>query len=418
MESNGGENQLERLERLKLHVARLEKRREQISRELAALQTGNRDLAARAAALESWRERGPIGGWQVATVAGQGPQGDPAALDAQGRVPVNVEWDGRQQELKARVALAWDHQHGGAVFHPRKGQAVYICFENGLPELPVIVGHCANPKDQHPYDPAEPGPRASLAATVDKDGQPHNPPSLNKYKTTIRSSTKGSGKASEIVMVDQPGAEELSCTSQGELRQHSRGGWYQRTEGDAIEQINGDASRTVLGNASKTVQGNYQRTVSGDFHSHLAGNKHQVITGDYLLEVKDQLSMAVQKGRSVHVLWKKGDGANAYLGGRNRMVIGEEVSVNVSFMMRAYFLVEDFFAQRAIYESTTTTQALMWGGNQVTHMNDCILAIENAATAMVNKGASVRSGELTIKNEGAAMQSFATKMTDGLEMNE
>lgn len=103
---------------------------------------------------QTTRKRAPrIFGFQTATVVG--PAGEEIFSDKFGRIKVQFHWD-RKGTLDAdsscwiRVAQVWAGNRWGAFFWPRVGHEVVVAFENGDPDLPLIIGSVYNAKNMPP----------------------------------------------------------------------------------------------------------------------------------------------------------------------------------------------------------------------------------------------------------------------------
>ena len=98
-------------------------------------------------------QRPLIHGFQTATVVG--PKDEEVFSDKFGRIKVQFHWD-RVGENNAdsscwvRVAQVWAGNRWGAFFWPRVGHEVVVSFENGDPDLPLIVGSVYNAKNMPP----------------------------------------------------------------------------------------------------------------------------------------------------------------------------------------------------------------------------------------------------------------------------
>ena len=94
--------------------------------------------------------RPKINSLQSAVVAG--PAGEEIYTDEFGRIQVQLNWlDNMESTAWARVSQVWAGNHWGAMFLPRIGQEVWVDFEEGDPDYPVIVGSVYNAQQMPPW---------------------------------------------------------------------------------------------------------------------------------------------------------------------------------------------------------------------------------------------------------------------------
>ena len=330
-----------------------------------------------------------------------------------------MDMDGRTKQLTARLSTPWNTTGGGACFLPRKGQSVYLAFEDAKPDSPVLMGYAPNQNTPLNYSPTAQAPAAPLAFTMDADGNAYNPPSMNANKTVLRSSSPGgSGKASEIALSDHPGQEGISMGTEGQIRIQSQGDHYRMVEGDTVDHHVGDHVQNIAGNYQKTIGQDFKREVGGDFNSQITGNKSHVVTGDYHLDIQGQYSMEVAAGRSVHEVWKADQAVDIYLGGKNVLVIGESGEAHLDLRVCIYFPFRFDFALQTF--DAATIKASFWLSNEsqaALDKKDQIAAVNSALTAM--NGHVVKTAEVAMHSEepAAAIEAFGMKLCEGLKVN-
>ena len=403
-------------------LERIEKQEQELDRAeklLAGLEEENRVLKAKRGELLGRLGGARAKGLQVGIISGDGAEGDSAAVDAQGRAPVTVFWDGGSHELMARTSTLFNLPGGGSSFLPRKGQAVYLGFENGDPSLPVIVGYYPNQNNPLVYDPASSSPQAVLAKTVDASGNPVEPPTTNRYKSVIRSSSQGAdAKASEIAMVDHPGQEELSLTSQGEMRFHTQGDHYLTVNGETVANHTGDKTQYTKGDYTHQTDGDYHRTVKGDSKSTVSGDHQEnVDSGNYKVAVPGEFTHLAAVGRSVHTLFEAGTN-NLYILGKNLCILGEEFDLELGFVTRWYTLREDFFAVNTVILGLVYWENKANGSsNYGTKLKNAVAVLKEAAADMIDEAATEESLLLTLKDPFVAFNAFTGKINDGMKLN-
>ncbi|MCB2185384.1 MAG: hypothetical protein KQJ78_03125 [Deltaproteobacteria bacterium] len=384
----------------------------------ARLQAENEALSQEIAGLEAWLDAGPAAGVQVGRVSGQVADGEPAVVDAEGRVPVLLFWDGQEKELLARPAMPWNIPGGGFTFLPRRGQEVALGFENGDPSLPVIIGYLPGPSTPLDYDPAATAPQGTLAATVDATGQAYNPTTSNQYKTLIRSQGVGEGGlTSEIALVDQPGNEEMSLATQGRLRQQSDGDRHFTVNGQSVQDVGGQRRQEVQGNYDKKIGGDYNRKVGGNYQSFVTGNKRQAVSGDYHLAVTGQITMSVSRGRSTHNLMDSATN-QLYLIGDNSLVLGESLDVNIGIYIKAFVgNYTAMFVQQMLLTVARYAAKLVGFDNKAVAMKAAVAVVGDAAAQMVNDGPALEDVGAELKTPAMAVKAFATRINTGLKIN-
>jgi type VI secretion system secreted protein VgrG len=82
-----------------------------------------------------------------------GPSGDEINTDENGRIQVMFQWDQHRHATGTawcRVSQIWAGKNWGALFLPRIGQEVWVDFEEGDPDHPIIVGSVYNAQQMPP----------------------------------------------------------------------------------------------------------------------------------------------------------------------------------------------------------------------------------------------------------------------------
>ena len=301
-----GDNKLqELLEHRAKSDAMLEKYRRTIDELLDHVQA----LASRLEALELRSGLASAQGLQVAKVVGAGEAGTPAAIDAQGRVTIQMNWNNNPQ-LKAVISNDWlTASGGGSQFLPRVGQNVFVAFQEENAELPVVVGYLASSENPLPYPPGdlsspEPGdtvnssPTLAAVQKVDSDFPKkanftdYNPSTDNLAKGVLRSANYGTtaSKASEIAFVDELNEEALTVATQGELRQYSKGDHYFRSEGNSINVIDGeydlaakkDVYLHIANDYTEHYGGEHKVQANGHWYEWRLQNTQRFLYGDFI----------------------------------------------------------------------------------------------------------------------------------------
>ena len=407
------------LERLEERLSALRRRSGRLATRVEIVSRENRDLAHHVSGLAGKAAGAPLDGLVVGTVGGDEADGEPVPTDAQGRVPVLLNINGQDKKLTARIATPWNIKGGGATFLPRKGQTVYLAFEDGTPELPVLVGYAPNPNTPLDYSPTSQAPAPTLALTMDASGNAYNPPSSNAHKSIIRSTSPGqSGKTSEITLSDQTGQEGISMGTGGRMRIQSRGDHYRMVEGDTVDHHVGDHVQNIGGSYTKTIDQDFKRTVGGDFNSNITGNKSHVVSGDYHLDVQGQYSMEVAAGRSVHEIWKAKDAIDIYLAGRNNLVLGESGEAHEDLRINIFFpMVFDFAVQHFDASPIKMAFWLYNASSAAADKREQIAAMDNALAAMKEHVVKTTEDAIGSEEPAAAIEAYGMKLCTGLKVN-
>jgi type VI secretion system secreted protein VgrG len=165
-----------------------------------------------------------------------GPSGDEISTDQFGRIQVMFPWDRTGMGTAwCRVAQPWAGNNWGAIFLPRIGQEVFVDFEEGYPDHPVIVGSVYNAQQMPPW------------SLPDKQN-------LSGWKTH---STKGGGDNdyNELSMDDSKGAELVYLRARKDMTVEVDNNETYYVDNDQRITIHNNRTETVeQGNDSITLQ--------------------------------------------------------------------------------------------------------------------------------------------------------------------
>ena len=210
-----------------------------------------------------------IHGYQLATVVGK--SGEEIWTDKYGRVKIHFPWDrdSKKDENSScwvRVAQMWAGKAWGSLSIPRMGTEVIVCFLDGDPDRPIIVGTLYNGTQTVPY------------ALPD-----------NKTRTTLKSnSSKGGGGFNELRFEDLKDSEEIYIHAQKDMNEEIKNHHVEHVgvsrqafiatdiafEKDAIENL------VVKGNRKVTVK----EADSLETHTN-EGDFKQLVTKTFTLKV-------------------------------------------------------------------------------------------------------------------------------------
>ncbi|MBI1954539.1 MAG: type VI secretion system tip protein VgrG, partial [Proteobacteria bacterium] len=215
-----------------------------------------------------------IASHQTAVVVGK--SGEEIWCDEYGRIKVQFFWDrrGKKDENSScwiRVAQLWASSGWGGLFIPRIGMEVVVCFVDGDPDRPLVVGCVYNGDNMPPYAKDEP------------------------TKSTIKtqSSKEKQDGFNEIRFDDKKNEEQIYF--------HAQHNMDVEIENDLTETLTkGDHTYTIKkGDRNETLEkGDYTLTLK-------KGNRTTTIEGDDDTSIKKNLTLTVEKERDVTI--KKSD---------------------------------------------------------------------------------------------------------------
>jgi type VI secretion system secreted protein VgrG len=195
-----------------------------------------------------------IAGYALATVVTASGKDDgegrEVVHDALGRVYLRFPWQhgpNRELAVPARVGQVWAGPGWGAWFVPRLGQEVLVCFEEGDPDLPVVVGCVYHRPEDMPADPSKAPTRTGLFSR----------------------STPGGRGGSQVSFEDEKGREQLTIVAERDQTTLVKHDQQTSIGGSRLEHIRGDQEVTVDGKHRQKVK---ELIVSADV-IHLLGKK-------------------------------------------------------------------------------------------------------------------------------------------------
>ncbi|QNQ55455.1 type VI secretion system Vgr family protein [Serratia liquefaciens] len=240
----------------------------------------------------------------ILTAVVVGPASEEIHTDRLGRIKIQFPWDSENKHDDGsscwiRVAQTWAASQSGAVFLPRVGNEVLVSFNNGNPDLPVVIGSVYNGKNIPPL---------SL------------PGEKNHSGFVSRSSLNGNvEEGHELRFDDKKGEEKLLITSQKDLILQIKNDVKTEIVHQVTETIGADRATTItkgkdsltlkqgdrsleLGQGNHSVrlkqgdnivaldQGNYTTTLKqGDLST-------QLKQGDYCIDINGNLNEALTGG--------------------------------------------------------------------------------------------------------------------------
>ncbi|MBT2372392.1 type VI secretion system tip protein VgrG [Pseudomonas fluorescens] len=237
--------------------------------------------------------RKPVLASQTAKVTG--PAGEEIHCDQYGRVKVQFHWDreGRFDENSScwvRVASSWAGRGFGQVVIPRIGMEVFITFEEGDPDKPLITGCVPNKITPVPY-----------------------PLPANKTRSVFKTnSSLGGGGSNEVRVEDRAGREQIYI--------HAQRDQDCTVENNESHWVGVNRAHSVGQNETVTIGQNRVRTVKVNDTLLVGGAKQDSAGTQYLIEAGMQLRLVC--GQSVFEMNANGE-INLYGSKFNFSVTGD-----------------------------------------------------------------------------------------------
>jgi type VI secretion system secreted protein VgrG len=219
------------------------------------------------------RARRPrVRGVQTAIVTGSSKQEQALHVDKYGRVKVRFYWDrvGQQDHTASCWIRVLQPNMGASMSLPRVGWEVSVCFLEGDPDRPVILGRVYNAEKTPPY----PLPATKTSGSI---------------KTL---SSPGGGGHNELVMGDSGGKQGFGVHAQKDLNV--------TIENDKVEQVGVDEKQHISVNSNSTVKVDETIKVGGDqsldvgsvMRHHIGGNQSITVGGS---DTSNAISNYVEK---------------------------------------------------------------------------------------------------------------------------
>ena len=418
-------------------MSSLEQRIEGLELEIGRLKETLEEYRSLFRRLDVFSSLGRMPGLQLAEVSGEGAAGEPAAIDAEGRVKVKVEWSsGGENTLAARVVLPWLMAGGGMEFLPRVGQRVWLSFDGGTVEYPLVVGYLPSKDNALPYAQQQSAGAGTLAKTKDKEGHVHNPATNNKYKSVIRSGSPGqSSKFSELAFVDEPEEEGLSLATEGEMRIYSAGEHFHTVDEDSTEYIGGkrhevvgeDKEEHVKGEynlvvdkdfVTKVGNGKYERKVevgSGDVNETIAGKFEQDVKGSYWRRWDGQEVKNFVHVNETSQYW--GSKSEIMLGNVNEVTVGQTNDVKATITNEASIQTFGVYVARQDFGISEVSNKVFEVNNKVSEIEHGLAKLKNNLSYLSSDVAELKDATVGLGDMKVALESVLSKVHTGLQVN-
>lgn len=102
--------------------------------------------------------------------------GEEIDVDEHGRILVHFFWerDTKMHSRRVRVAQLWAYKQWGFQYIPRVGMEVVVVYEEGDPDLPLVIGTVYNGDNKYPYTPKENKTQSGVKSNSSKGGNGYN----------------------------------------------------------------------------------------------------------------------------------------------------------------------------------------------------------------------------------------------------
>lgn len=313
------------------------------------------------------RPRPGIEGLQTAVITG--PAGEEIYTDEFGRVKIQFPWDrlGKKDEKSScwvRVSQVHAGQGWGMMDLPRIGEEVLVCFLDGNPDRPVVIGRVYNGDNSPPF--ALPGEKTRRGNTT---------------KTH-----KGSG-ANELSMDDTAGKEQLRINAQYDMDTN----------------VNNNQTLKVGVDRTNTIGANESIDVGADQTIVIGANQKLTVKAGQTIEVDGNQSETVKGNRADKV-----DGDEDFqLGGKQKVTIGADQDISVGGNQKSDITSDmSLHAGAKIKIEAGTSIELIVGGSTIkidasgVEIKGAAIKIEGTATASVKSPNSTVEGDATLTLKG------------------
>jgi type VI secretion system secreted protein VgrG len=276
-----------------------------------------------------------VQGTQTAIVVG--PKGEEIYCDKYSRVKVQFLWD-REGKWDAnsscwvRVSTLWAGKGWGIVTVPRIGQEVIVDFEEGDPDLPIIIGSVYN-ADHMPPD--------ELPKTKMVSGLKSN-------------STPGGGGYNGLIFNDTKGKENVTMHAQYNMDTVAENNQTTTVHNNRTDKIDVDDSETVGSNQSITIGANQTVSVGGDQSTSVGGKQDLSVAGNQTTSIGGDQKLTVNASQTIDVSGNQKES----IGGGQKLSVGGDQTIAVTGALT-------IGAGGAIKISSDASIELMVGGSTV-----------------------------------------------------
>ena len=226
--------------------------------------------------------RPTIRGWQPAIVTG--PPGSEVHCDKYGRIKVQFYWDrdGKRNEKSScwiRVTTPWGGKGYGSVSIPRVGNEVAVAFQEGDPDMPLIIGSVYNDDQMPPYGL----PNAGITMGMKSRSSP------------------GGGGTNEITMNDTKGKELINIHAQFDMATVVEHDQRDNVNNNRTITIAVDDTESVGSNQTISIGADQAVTIDGAQTIEVGGERRLTVDKDHGVTVKGAETYTVEKDRTTKV---------------------------------------------------------------------------------------------------------------------
>ncbi|MDX2503284.1 MAG: type VI secretion system tip protein TssI/VgrG [Gammaproteobacteria bacterium] len=215
-------------------------------------------------------EKPLIQGEQNAFVTG--PEGEEIYLNEYGQIKVQFLWDREgQQDEKTTCWVRVNHEQAGKswghIMPPRIGQQVFVEFEHGNPDRPIVSGRCYNGDSLPPYRLPE-----------------------HKTRSTVKTnSTPGGEGYNEIRYEDKKSQEQIYFHSEKDLDircKNDRREHIGNTRSLIVEQQNYEH---IKKDNHQKIELNHQQKIDKDLSQNIGDRQHIQLGQNYLQQAGNEV---------------------------------------------------------------------------------------------------------------------------------
>lgn len=277
-----------------------------------------------------------VQGVQTAVVVGS--PGEHIHTDEFGRVRVQFHWDREGQRdhnssCWMRVAQGWGGGAGfGSVAIPRVGQEVFVAFEQGNPDRPVVLGTTYNAHMPVPHGLPNHHTRSSWKTTVPGETNAFNEimfEDLEQKELVYQQAQKDRVrfvKNDEFATVEHDREKLIKNDEVDQTLGHRKR--YVEKDMSAITAQN--KREQILGYSDLTVVGSRREQIDGKQSLLVGGERHESVEGNYALGAGKQIHLASKEGviEAGDDLTVAGPGGFFRIDGSGVTIVGTVVRIN------------------------------------------------------------------------------------------
>lgn len=277
-----------------------------------------------------------VQGLQTAVVVG--PSGDEIHTDEYGRVRVQLHWDRDGQRNHGsscwmRVAQGWGGGSGfGSVVIPRVGQEVFVAFEHGNPDRPVVLGTTYNAHMPVPHSLPNHHTRSSWKSNASSEAGAFNEilfEDLDQKELVYQQAHKNRLRFVKNDEYATVGHDREKLVKNNEVEQ-TLGHRKRFVEVDVHVVTAQDKREQVFGYCDATVVGSRREQIDGKQSLSVFGERHEVVEGSHALHAGKQVHLSSKNGvvEAGDDMTIAGPGGFVRIDGSGVTIVGTVVRIN------------------------------------------------------------------------------------------